>query len=97
MIKEDLNKAIDLQEEFGNPCIVIHKPRAKEKFQEYDSDSMAFGICNDEVVFDFWSMEGFTVKLNKIKSILFEKFSDTMTIVHICLKYGKEVMLLFVK
>ena len=97
MIKDDLNKAIDLQEEFGNPFIVIHKPKAKEKIVEFDSDTAVFDIVDNEVMFDFWEIEGFTVKFDKIKSIIFEKFSETMTIVHIGLKYGNTVMLHFMK
>lgn len=95
MIKEDLNKAIDLQEKFGNPYIVIHKPKAKNKIVEFDSDTAAFDIVEDSVMFNFWEIEGFKVKLDKIKSIIFEKFSEKITVVHIGLKNNNTIMLHF--
>jgi hypothetical protein len=97
MIKEELNKAINMQEEFGNPFIVVYKPKNKNKIVEFDSDTAAFDIVENTVMFDFWEMDGFNVKLDKIKSILFEKFSDAMTIVHISLKNKNTVMLHFMK
>jgi len=96
MIKEELNKVIDLQEGLGNPYIVIHKPRAKEKIVEFDSDTAAFDIMENELMFDFWEIEGFTVNLNKIKSII-TKVIDNMTIVYLNLKYGNTIMLHFIK
>jgi len=96
MIKEELNKAIGLQEELGNPYIVIHKPRSKGKIVEYDSDTAAFDIVENELMFDFWEIEGFTVKLNKIKSVI-TKTIDNMTIVYLNLKYGNTIMLHFMK
>ena len=95
MIKEELNKAINMQEEFGNPFIVVYKPKNKNKIVEFDSDTAVFDIINDEVVFDFWDLEGFKVKMENIKSIVFEKFSEAMTIVHIKLKNSNTVMLHF--
>lgn len=95
-VKEELNKAIELQEEFGNPFIAIHKPKAKNKIVEYDSDTAAFDIVNDELIFDFWEIVGFKVRLDKIKSIIFEKFSEGMTIVHIGLKNKNTIMLHFI-
>jgi hypothetical protein len=95
MIKEELNKVIDLQEEFGNPFIVIHKPKAKEKITIFDSDTAVFDIVENELIFDFWEIKGFKTKLDKIKSILFEKFSEEMTIVHIGLKNKNSIMLHF--
>lgn len=95
MIKEELNKAINIQEEFGNPFIVVYKPKNKNKIVEFDSDTAVFDIINDEVVFDFWDLEGFKVKMENIKSIVFEKFSEAMTIVHIKLKNSNTVMLHF--
>ena len=95
MIKEDLNKAIKMQDEFGNPYIVIHKPKEKNKIIEFDSDTAAFDIVEDSVMFDFWEIEGFTVKLDKIKSIIFETAIKEMTVVHIGLKNGNTVMLHF--
>lgn len=96
MIKEDLNKAIDLQEELGNPFITIHKPRAKEKITIFDSDTAAFDIVDNEAMFDFWEIEGFTISLNKIKSVITEVI-DNMTIVYLNLKYGNTIMLHFMK
>lgn len=96
MIKEDLNKAIDLQEELGNPFITIHKPKAKEKITIFDSDTAAFDIVEDTVMFDFWEIEGFTIKLERIKSIV-TKVIDNMTIVYLNLKYGNTIMLHFTK
>lgn len=96
MIKEDLNKAIDLQEELGNPFIVIHKPKAKEKVTIFDSDTAAFDIVEDTVMFDFWEIEGFTIALNKIKLVIIEVIDD-MTIVYLKLKYGNTIMLHFMK
>jgi len=96
LIKENLNKANNMQEEFGNPYIVIHKPKAKNKIVEFDSDTAAFDIVENELMFDFWEIEGFTVKLDKIKSVLFEKFSEGMTIVHIGLKNRNTIMLHFI-
>ena len=97
MIKEELNKAIDLQDEIGNPFIVIHKPRAKEKITIFDSDTAAFDIIEDNtVMFDFWEIEGFTIALNKIKSVV-TKVIDNMTIVYLNLKYGNTIMLHFMK
>ena len=95
MIKEELNKVIDLQEEFGNPFIVIHKPKSKEKITIFDSDTAVFDIVENELIFDFWEIKGFKTKLDKIKSILFEKFSEEMTIVHIGLKNRNSIMLHF--
>jgi len=95
LIKEELNKAIDLQEEFGSPFIVIHKPKAKDKITIFDSDTAAFDIVKNELMFDFWEIEGFKVKLDKIKSVIFEKFSEEMTTVHIKLKNNNAVMLNF--
>ncbi len=94
MIKEELIKVVDLQEELGNPFIVIHKPKAKNKIVEYDSDTSAFDIMNDEVMFDFWELEGFSIELNRIKSVL-TKVINNMTIVYLKLKYGNTVMLYF--
>ena len=96
MNKEDLNKVIDLQEELGNPYIVIYKKRAKNKIVEYDSDTVAFDIVENELIFDFWEIEGFTVKLDKIKEITKDIFNN-MTIIYLKLKYGNTVMLHFVK
>ena len=95
MIKEDLNKAIDLQEELGNPFIVIHKPRAKEKIVEFDSDTAVFDIVDDKVMFDFWELEGFNIKMTDIKSVVFENAFMDMTIAHVKLKNGNTVMLNF--
>lgn len=95
MIKEELNRAIDMQDEIGSPFIVVHKPKNKNKIKMYDTDSSAFDIVNDEVIFDFWDLEGFKVKLENIKSIVFEKFSEAMTIVHIKLNNSNTVMLHF--
>lgn len=95
MIREELNKAIDLQDEIGNPFIVIHKPRAKEKIVEFDSDTAAFDIVENELMFDFWEIEGFTISLNKIRSVI-TKVIDNMTIVYLNLKYGSTIMLHFV-
>ena len=96
MIKEDLNKAIEMQEELGNPFIVIHKPKAKEDIVIYNSDTAAFDIVEDTVMFDFWEIEGFTISLNKIKSVV-TKVIDNMTIVYLNLKYGNTIMLHFMK
>ena len=96
MIKEELNKAIDLQDEIGNPFIVIHKPRAKEKIVEFDSDTAAFDISGNDLLFDFWEIEGFTISLNKIRSVITEVI-DNMTIVYLKLKYGNTIMLHFMK
>jgi hypothetical protein len=95
MIKEELNKAIDMQEEFGNPFIVIHKPKAKNKIVEFDSDTAAFDMQEDNVMFDFWELEGFNIKMTDIKSVVFENAFTEMTIVHIKLKNGNTVMLNF--
>lgn len=96
MIKEDLSKVIDLQDEIGNPLIIIHKPRAKEKIVEFDSDTAAFDISSNDLLFDFWEIEGFTIALNKIKSVITEVI-DNMTIVYLNLKYGNTIMLHFMK
>lgn len=96
MIREELNKAIDLQDEIGNPFIVIHKPRAKEKIVEFDSDTATFDIVENELMFDFWEIEGFTISLNKIGSVI-TKVIDNMTIVYLNLKYGNTIMLHFMK
>ena len=99
MIKEELNKVIDLQDEIGNPFIVphiIHKPRAKEKIVEFDSDTAAFDISGNDLLFDFCEIEGFTIVLNKIKSVV-TKVIDNMTIVYLNLKYGNTIMLHFMK
>ncbi len=96
MIKEELNKAIDLQDEIGNPYIIIHKPRAKEKIVEFDSDTAAFDISGNDLLFDFWEIEGFTIALDKIKSVV-TKVIDNMTIVYLNLKYGNTIMLHFMK
>jgi len=94
MSKEDLSKVVDLQEELGNPFIVMHKPKAKNKIVEYDSDSAAFDIMNDEMLFDFWELEGFSIGLDKIKKVVTEVI-DNMTIVYLKLKYGNTIMLHF--
>lgn len=96
MIKEELNKVIDLQDEIGNPFITIHKPRAKEKIVEFDSDTATFDIVENELMFDFWEIEGFTVKLDKIKEIT-KDIINNMTIIYLKLKYGNTIMLHFVK
>jgi glycerophosphoryl diester phosphodiesterase len=96
MIKEELNKVIDLQETAGNPFIVIHKPRAKESIVEFDSDTAAFDIVGNDLVFDFWELEGFTIALNRIKEVVTETI-DNMTIILLRLKYGKTIMLHFLK
>lgn len=93
-IKVDLSKVVDLQEKFGNPFIVIHKPKAKNKIAEYDSDTAAFDIMNDEVLFDFWELEGFSVRLDKIKLVV-TNVIDNMTVVYLKLKYGNTIMLHF--
>lgn len=95
MIKEELNKVIDLQDEIGNPFITIHKARSKEKVTIFDSDTAAFDIVEDTVMFDFWEIEGFSLNLDKIKSIV-TKVIDNMTIVYLNLKYGNTVMLHFI-
>lgn len=95
MIKEEVNKAIDLQEEFGNPFIIIHKPKNKTKIVEFDSDTAAFDIMDDIVMFDFWEIKGFNVKMEDIKSVVFENAFTEMTTVHIKLKNGNTVMLNF--
>ena len=95
-MQEELNKVIDLQEELGNPYIVIHKPRSKEKIVEFDSDTAAFDIVENELIFDFWEIEGFTVKLDKIKEIT-KDIINNMTIIYLKLKYGNTIMLHFVK
>ena len=95
MIKEELTKVIEMQEEFNNPFMVVYKPNNKKKLVEYDSDTCAFDIVENELMFDFWEIEGFKVKLDKIKSVIFEKFSEGMTIVHIGLKNSNEIMLHF--
>lgn len=94
MSKEDLSKVVDLQEELGNPFIVIHKPKAKNKIVEFDSDTAAFDIMNDEMLFDFWELEGFSIGLDKIKKVVTEVIDNT-TIVYLKLKYGNTVMLHF--
>mgnify|MGYP001011261262 CR=1 FL=1 len=96
MMKEELTKVIELQEELGNPFITIHKPKAKEKITIFDSDTAVFDIVDNELMFDFWEIEGFTVNLNKIKSII-TKVIDNMTIVYLNLKYGNTIMLHFMK
>lgn len=96
MIREELNKAVDLQDEIGNPFIVIHKPRAKEKIVKFDSDTAAFDIVENELMFDFWEIEGFTISLNKIESVI-TKVIDNMTIVYLNLKYRNTIMLHFMK
>lgn len=96
MMKEELNKVIDLQEELGSPFIVIHKPRAKEKIVEFDSDTATFDIVENELMFDFWEIEGFTISLNKIRSVI-TKVIDNITIVYLNLKYGNTIMLHFMK
>jgi hypothetical protein len=93
MIKEELSKAIDMQEEFGNPFIVIHKP--KNNIVEFDSDTAVFDIVEDKVMFDFWEIEGFNIKMTDIKSVVFENAFTDMTIVHVKLKNGNTVMLNF--
>jgi hypothetical protein len=96
MIKEDLNKAIEMQEKFHNPYMVVYKPNNKKKLVEYDSDACAFDIVEDKLLFGFWcDYEDFCVKLKNIKSVLFEKFSEGMTIVHINLKNRNTIMLHF--
>jgi hypothetical protein len=95
-MKEELTKVIELQEELGNPFITIHKPKAKEKITIFDSDTAVFDIVDNELMFDFWEIEGFTVNLNKIKSII-TKVIDNMTIVYLNLKYGNTIMLHFMK
>jgi len=94
MIKEELNKVIDLQEELGNPFITIHKPKAKEKITIFDSDTAVFDISGDDLLFDFWEIEGFSVSLNKIKSVITQVI-DSITMVYINLKYGNTIMLHF--
>jgi hypothetical protein len=96
MNKEELIKVIDLQEEIGSPYIVIHKPKAKNKIVEFDSDTAAFDIVDSELMFDFWDIEGFTVKLDRIKEIT-KSVVDGLTIVYLKLKYGNTIMLHFVK
>ena len=49
--KEELIKVVDLQEEFGNPYIVIHKPKNKNKIVEFDSDTATFDIIEDKSSF----------------------------------------------
>lgn len=95
MIKKELTKVIEMQEEFNNPFMVVYKPNNKKKLVEYDSDTCVFDILENELIFDFWEIEGFKVKLDKIKSVIFEKFSEGMTIVHIGLKNSNEIMLHF--
>lgn len=95
MIKEELSKVIEMQEEFSNPYMVVYKPNNKKKLVEYDSDTCAFDIVEDKLLFGFWDYEDFSVKLKNIKSILFENFSQEMTIVHIGLKNSNEIMLHF--
>lgn len=96
MIKEELRKVIDLQEELGNPFVVMHKPRAKESIKMLDSDTAAFDIIENELVFDFWEIEGFTIALDKIKEVVTEVI-DNITMVFIKLKYGKTIMLNFLR
>jgi hypothetical protein len=93
-VKEELSKAIDLQDELGNPLIVMCKNRAKEKITIFDSNTAVFDIVNNEVLFDFWEIEGFSIKLDKIKSVITEVI-DNMTTVYLKLKYGNTVMLHF--
>jgi radical SAM superfamily enzyme YgiQ (UPF0313 family) len=69
----------------------------KNKIKMYDTDSSAFDIVDNEIIFDFWDLDGFKVKLENIKSIVFEKFSEAMTIVHIKLNNSNTVMLHFNK
>lgn len=95
MIEEELNKAIDMQEEFGNPFIVIHKPKNKNKIVEFDSDTAVFDIVEDKVMFDFWEIEGFNIKMIDIKSVVFENAFTDMTTTHIKLKNGNTIMLNF--
>lgn len=95
MMKEELNKAIELQEEFGNPVIIIYRPKNKNKIVEFDSDTAVFDIVEDTVMFDFWEIEGFNIKMSDIKSVVFKNAFTEMTTVHIKLKNGNTVMLSF--
>ena len=95
MMKEELTKVIDLQEGLGNPFIVIHKPKNKNNIVEFDSDTAVFDIVEDKVMFGFWEIEGFNIKMNDIKSVVFENAFTDMTIVHIELKNGNTIMLNF--
>lgn len=92
---EELNKVIDLQEELGNPFIMIYKPKAKEKIVIFDSDTAAFDISEENLIFDFCEIEGFSIKLKDIKSVVFENVFTEMTTVHIKLKKGNTVILNF--
>ena len=96
MMKAELIKVIDLEEELGSPFITIHKPKAKEKITIFDSDTAAFDISGGNLMFDFWEIEGFTIALNKIKSVITQVI-DNMTIVYLNLKYGNTIMLHFMK
>lgn len=95
MIKDDLMKVINMQEDYNNPYMTIYKPNNKKKIVEYDSDTCAFDIVEDNLLFGFWDYEDFSIKLKNIKSVLFEKFSEGMTIVHINLKNRNTIMLHF--
>lgn len=96
MIKEDLNKVIEMQEEVNTLSLFIHKPYSKNKIKVYDSDNCAFDIVEDKLLFSFWDYKDFSVKLNSIVSVIFEKFSKEMTIVHVKLKNKNTIMLHFV-
>lgn len=93
--RKELEKVINLQDEIGNPFIVLHKPRAKESIIEFDSDTAAFDIINNELVFDFLEMEGFSLDINKIKKIVYEELEKGMLIIHLHLKYGNDYVLHF--
>ena len=95
--KDELEKVINLQEEIGNPFIVLVKPRAKENVIEFDSDTAAFDVIENNLVFDFWEIEGFKIRLDKIKKIIYEDLGKGMLIVHLHLKYGNDYMLHFMR
>ena len=91
-VKEKLNEVIEMQEELGNPFIAIHKPKAKNKIVEYDSDTCAFDIVEDKLLFEFFEIEGFSVKLNNIVDVIIQKFKE-MVLTTIKLRNGNSILI----
>lgn len=92
---EKLEEVINLQEKMGNPFIVLVKPRAKKNVVEFDSDTAAFDIVEDKLVFDFLEIEGFELNIGKIKKIVYEEFGKDKLVIHIYLKHGNVYILHF--
>ncbi len=93
MIKDNLMQVISLQDYSKEILVIYIKPKSKNKVIEYDSDTVAFDIVEDKLLFDFWDIEGFEIKIDKIKEVRFKKFDDNMKIAYVVLKNGNTIMI----